>query len=244
MKNFLLKEIVVWLIIFVGLVIFFTFAYIIATNKSSFLTPFMIYKTHLAESAGIYVGSKVTIHGTNTGNILKTTFLPNGNIEIQFSVKKSHTFGVTESSVVQLKNSGALGDRFINILTSDLSAPKLKRGALIPYKEAPTLLSLLTESGGKTKKSIQDFVVQIDDLIKSIKNKGFSGLLSKNNKEDLTQILKSTKNILKKVETGQGTLGALIYDRSLYNRLLLLLGQRPKNNYLQYLSRRSQKSEQ
>ena len=36
MKNFLLKEIVVWLIIFVGLIIFFTFAYIIATIKAVF----------------------------------------------------------------------------------------------------------------------------------------------------------------------------------------------------------------
>ena len=234
----------VWLIIFVGLIIFSIFAYIIATNKSSFLTVFMIYKTHLTESTGIYVGSKVTIHGTNTGNVIKTTFLPNGNIEVLFSVRKSHTFGVTKSSVVQLKNSGALGDRFINILTRDLFAPKLQRRALIPHEETSTLLSLLTESGGETKKSIQDIMVQIDELLKSIKNKGLPSLLSKNNKEDLTQILKSTKNILKKVEAGQGTLGALIHDRSLYNRLLLLLGQRPKNNYLQDLSRRSQQSEQ
>ena len=203
----------------------------------------MIYKTQLAESTGIYVGSKVTIHGTNTGNVIKTTFLPKGNIEVQFSVRKSHAFGVTKSSVVQLKNSGALGDRYINILTRDLSVPKLKRRALIPYEEALSLLSLLTESGGETKKSIPDLMVQIDDLLKSLKNKGFPGLLSKSNKEDLTQILKSAKNILKKVETGQGTLGALIHDRSLYNRLLLLLGQRPKNNYLQDLSRRSQKPE-
>ncbi len=240
MKNFFLKEITVWLIIFIGLVIFFIFTYIIATNKSSFLNAFIIYKTRLAESEGLYVGTKVTLHGMNTGNIIKTVFLPDGNIEAHFSVRKSHAFGVTKSSVAQLKNSGVLGDRFINIVTKDLSAPRLKKGDLVPYEKAPSLLSLLTGKEKGAKKSIQGIVSEIDDLLKHIKTDGVPGLLSQSQRKDLTQILKSAKNILQKVESGQGTLGALVNDRALYNRLLVLLGHRPKNNYLKELSRQSQ----
>ena len=242
MKNFLLKEIVVWLLIFIGLVIFSVFTYIIAANKSSFLTSVVTYKTRLAESTGVYVGTKVTIHGTNTGNVIKINLLPDGYVEILFSVKKHHVFGVTESSVVQLKNSGALGDRFINILTKDLSAPQLKKGSLVPYKKSSSLLSILTESEGGSNKSIQDIITKIDSLIDNFNKKGVSGLLSPNQQEDLTQILKSAKSILQKVDSGEGTLGAVINDRSLYNRLLILLGHQPKNNYLQDLSRRSRKS--
>ena len=63
MKRSLLKEIMVWIIVVIGLVIFTAFAYIIGSNKNSFLSSFVIYKTLLGESKGIYVGTKVTIHG-------------------------------------------------------------------------------------------------------------------------------------------------------------------------------------
>ena len=241
MKNFLLKQIVVWLIIFTGLIIFSVFTYIIATNKSHFLS-ITAYKTLLAESSGIYAGTKVTINGINTGNIIKIKLLPDGQVEVLFSVRKSHVFAITESSVVQLKNSGALGDRFINILTEDLSARPLQKGSLIPYQESFSLLSFLTGDGENSKQSIQGLIVRINKIFNSIDKKGVSGLLSQSHQEDLTQILKSAKNILKKVESGQGTLGALVNDRSLYNRLLVLLGQRPTKNYLQDLSQKSQES--
>ena len=177
----------------------------------------------------------------NTGNVVKTVLLPDGNIEVRFTVRKNHIFGITEASVVQLEYAGALGDRFINILTKDLSVPQLEKGSLIPYEETPTLLSVLTENSGDVQKTVQNFVEQIDNILSSFNKENAFGLLSKDNREDLTQILKSTKNILKQVESGKGTLGALIKDRSLYNRLLILLGQRPKNDYLQDLSRKIQK---
>ena len=132
MKRSLLKEIIVWVIIFIGLVIFTAFAYIIGSNNNSFLSSLVIYKTLLEESKGIYVGTMVTIHGKNTGNVVKTILLPDGNVEIRFTVRKNHVFSITEASAVQLEYAGALGDRFINILTKDLSAPQLVKGSLIP----------------------------------------------------------------------------------------------------------------
>ena len=242
MKKNPFKEIIVWLIICAGLFIFSSFVYIIGSNKGGFFKPSVIYKTLLEESSGIHVGTKISIHGKNTGNVVKTTLLPDGKVEVRFTVRKDHIFSLTEASVTELKNSGALGDRFINITTPDLSAKQLKKGALIPHQESSSLLSVLTGDGGDTKQSVQNIIKEVRDLLENINSKGVSGFLSKSHQEDLTQILKSMKNILKKVDSGKGTLGALVNDRSLYNRLLVLLGQRPKNNYIQELSRKSQKS--
>ena len=238
MKKDFLKEIVVWLLVFFGLLIFSVFAYIIGSNKGNFFTSIVTYQTILPESTGIYVGTKVTIHGKSTGNVIQTTLLPDGQVEARFVIRKNHVFSITETSLAQLKTSGALGDRYININTPDLSAKPLKKGSLIPYKESSTLLSAFIESGGDAKKSLQSIMTQIDGILGNLNKEGF-GFLSQSDQKDLTQILKSTKNILKKVESGQGTLGALVNDRSLYNRLLVLLGQRPAN-YLQDLSKKSQ----
>ena len=234
MKKSLLKEVAVWLIILIGLVIFGIFAYTMRSNKSSLLGFFVTYRSQFSQSTGVYVGSKVTIQGANTGNVIKVSLLPNGKVEVLFSVRKKHTFGITTASVVELKSTGALGDRFINILTKDFLAPKLKEGSLIPYQKSSSLLSFLTGSEG----SIQNIIKEIDSLLLRINKQGL-GLLSETNQEDLTQILKSAKNILNKIESGEGTLGALINDRALYNRLLLLLGARSPNNYLKDLSEKA-----
>ena len=242
MKNFVLKQIAVWLLILAGLLIFMAFVWIIAGSKNSF-GSFSIYKTVLAESDGIYAGTKVSIHGKNTGNVTATRLLPDGQVETSFSVRKAHVFGVTESSVVYVKQAGALGDRFLNIVTKDMSAKQLKKGSLIPYESAPSLLSVLTGGGGDVKKSLQSALSEINSLLEKLNQKSDNSgglLLSQEQSQDLTQILKSARSVLQKIDDGRGSLGALINDPELYNRLNVLLGKRPGNNYLRELSRKSQ----
>ena len=241
MKNNIIKEFLVWFIVIVGITVFSVFTYIIGTNKGQLFGTFVIYKTQVKEASGVYVGTKVTIHGSVTGNITTVKLLQTGEVEIHFSVKKKHEFIITKSSFVELKNSGALGDRYINIMTPDSSAPRLKKGSVIPFKKTSNILSLLTGGGQKTQKSFQDIITNIQEMLDRFNNNGLRGFLSKKDQRELSEILSHTNNILKTIESGEGTLGALINDPSLYNRLLVLLGERPKKNYLQDLTNRSTK---
>ena len=243
MKKHLFKEFLVWFIVIIGIIVFSAFTYIIGTNKGQLFGTFVTYKTQMKSAEGVYVGTKVTIHGSITGNIINTKLLPNGEVELNFSVKKKHKFIITESTFVELKNSGALGDRYINIITKDLSAPKLKKDSLIPYKETSNLLSLLMGDDKKKQQSFQSIFKNIQDLLDRFNDEGLRGFLSKTDQKELSEILKYLKNILKKIESGQGTLGALINDRSLYNKLLVLLGERPQKNYLQELTKKSNESQ-
>ena len=243
MKNHIIKEILVWLIITAGIIVFSTFTYIIGSNKGRLFGAFAIYKTQMKDASGIYIGAKVTIHGGVTGNITKMKLLPNGEVELNFSVKKKHEFILTQSSFVSAKNAGPLGDRYLNIITPNLSAPALKKSSLIPYKKSSNILSLLMGEGQKTKQSFQDIFTNIQTALERFNETGLQGFLSKKDQKELSEILNRINNILKKVESGEGSLGALINDRRLYNRLLILLGERPKN-YLQDLSKRSGKAQE
>ena len=96
--------------------------------------------------------------------------------------------------------------------------------------------------GGKGKQeSAQNIFKDIQSLLDRFSEKGLKGFLSKKDQKELSEILKRTNNILKKIESGEGTLGALINDRRLYSRVLVILGERPKN-YLQDLTGQSGKS--
>ncbi|MCY4320796.1 MAG: MlaD family protein [Bdellovibrionaceae bacterium] len=244
MKKNLFKSIVVWIIVITGIIVFSIFTYIIGNNKGQLFGTFVIYRTQMKESSGIYVGTKVTIHGKITGNIVNVTILDNGEVELDFSVRKKHRFIITESSIVELKNSGALGDRYINIRTEDLSAPKLKKGSLIPYKKTSNLLSLFTgREDSKSLQSLKDIFGSVNDLLDRLNKEGLKGVLSKSDQKELSQLLKHTNSVVRKIDSGEGTLGALINDKSLYNRALILLGERPKKGYLQDLTNRSKKTQ-
>ena len=61
---------------------------------------------------------------------------------------------------------------------------------------------------------------------------------------ELRKSVESLSSILKKVDTGSGSLGALINDPALHNRLKALLGGSPRNRHLKTLIRETiQKSE-
>ena len=234
-KNFI-KEIMVWMIIGAGLITFSGFAVIIGLNHGSFPGSYKYYKTHFKDASGMNIGSKVNIHGARTGNISGMEILPNGSIEVTFSVRKNHLFMINSSSVVEIRNSGALGDRYVNILTKDLSAERVKSGSLLPYKKSSNLLSFFTEDNKKSKNSIQEILKEVDTLLEQFNEKGIVNILSPSDKKELSEILKSMNKILKKIESGEGTIGALVNDPSLYNRVQVLLGGRPKKNYLQDLT--------
>ncbi len=238
MKFFFIKQFVVGALILIGVALFILLTIIIGNSDGTFLKSSHIYKSIYKEVRGIYVGSEITIHGTRTGNVTKIDLLKDGTIEVSFTIKKNHVFMINQSSTAQLKTQGALGDRYINIATNNLSAPALAIGDYI--KTAPSLDILSLISGGKkNKKSIESLIGEIDIFMKKLNES--DSLLSKSNKKEVTSILRSLGSILKKVDSGQGSLGSLVNNRSLYNRLLILLGERPRYNYLKDLSKKSTK---
>ena len=239
MKYSLSKEILVWILILLSFIIFITFVITISSKEGRLFGAYSIYKTQFEEAAGLNVGTKVKIHGQRTGNILKMELLPSGLVEVSFNIKKHHEFIMNESSFIELKNSGALGDRYLNVVTKDLSAPTVPLKSIIPYKKSSNLLSLFTDSKNKKpQENLKKIMNQIDLILNRVNEKGFLDILSKQDKKELSEILKNTNQILQKISEGDGTLGALINDKKLYNRLLLLLGERPQNNYLEDLSQK------
>lgn len=231
MKKFFTKQLIVAVFMMVGLGVLIKVTLVMGKNRVTIFQSVAVYRSIFKDTRGVYAGSEVTVHGVRTGNVIKTTVLPDGKVEISFTTLKKHAFAINQSSIIQLKTLGMLGDRYVNIFTPDLSAPPLKKGSLIPSKVAPNLMSLL--SGGNKKNDIQDLIQSTQTLLESA-----NSLM-----EELSQTMKKANNILKKIEKGDGTLGALIHNRDLYNRVLTLLGEKPRHNYLKDLYKKSSKKD-
>ena len=244
MKKFALKQIIVGTLVFFGVVIFFAFAFVFGQNRGNFLTPLNTYKSIYKEAKGIFMGSVVSIHGVRTGNVIKTEFLKDGRVQVTYTSRKKHHFIVNKSTVSQLKYQGALGDRYIALNTDDFSLKPLPSGSLIPTIPSVGILDFFSKSD-EFQSSIKVILSELSTLMTSLNKqktvKNLNEVLSPENRKQINEILQSTNRILKKVDSGQGTLGALINNRSLYNRLMTLFGGRTGHDYMKELSKKSGK---
>ena len=217
------------------------FSYILLLGGShSYFNLVSKYNVKFATVDGLFVGSVVKINGIPAGNVTDINFLPEtGDIQVVISILRKFTEFITDNSSAHLATKGFLGDKYIAIKTSGRKGQKLPKGSYISTAPASGLLSALKGEGNKGTEIMSEVLVlmqslnsekTIKKLSKAINN--FSGVLSKSNSKDLSQILKRLNSILKKVDEGEGTAGALINNRNLYNRVLTLLGKRSYNKYL------------
>ena len=220
MKNFFIKQMVVAAFVIIGVAVLVSVTLIMGKNRMTGFQPVIVYRSIFKNTRGIYTGSEVTIHGVRTGNVINTKILQDGKVEISFTTLKNHAFIINQSSMIQLKTLGVLGDRYVDISTSDLAAPPLEKGALIPSQSSSEIINLFSD--GKKAGDLKDLIQSTKIFL-----------------EEFSQTVARFNRILKKVEQGEGSLGALINNRDLYNRILNLLGEKPRHKYIKDLYQKS-----
>ena len=91
------------------------------------------------------------------------------------------------------------------------------------------LISSLLQTSNQTQTMVKEGKMLLSDL------------RGKDNKE-LKEAIQRLNNILGKIDRGEGSLGALINDPVVHERLTSLLGKPPRNSYLKPLIRATIKS--
>ena len=240
MSRFSIKQLVVIVIVLIGLVLFSAITFITGQNKGTLFKPMNFYTSIFKEARGVQVGTEVTIHGVRTGNVTNVKILKDGKVQVTYGSMKKHSFMINQSSTAQLKVQGALGDRYISITTKDLEEEPLLPNSSIPSKASLDLMELISGSGNK--KSVQTILDEVAYFVESLNDRKvvdtLNKVLSEANSSSINEILKSVKSIVKKIDKGKGSLGALVNNPSLYRRILILLGKKPAS-YMNDLSEES-----
>lgn len=256
MAEHLRTDIKVGLFSLVGLVLF-CLSIILLGGDKWFLTRTYQLKLHMNQVQGLGRGSVVTLTGVPIGNIDDIKFSEGSNdVEVTLSVELAMQKRITEGSRATIKTQGALGDKFIFIEPGPPANKPIPTGGSLELDRTPDLFDVIAQRGAEFGE-IVEVIKEVRKLFENINHDGRSARMMENlaatsgelnklsgeTREALKfmrqETLQPMANILRKIDNGQGTLGALINDPSLHNRLSAFMGEAPRNRFLKPLLRDS-----
>ena len=144
----------------------------------------------LAEGADVQVGG---VHsGTVTGIVLPNK--PGGKVTVIMELAKSTHEIIKQDSVASIETEGLLGNQYMSISFGSAGQAEVKSGAII-QSEAP---------------------LEMADLLKKT-----SGILDSSQQAIRNAVLATAhlNSVSAKIDSGQGTVGALVNDKQLYRNL-------------------------
>lgn len=256
METTFRNEIKVGLFALIGLVLFCLSVILLGSSKS-FLTRTYPLKVRLAQVQGLGKGSIVTLAGVQVGNIDSIDFIEGStDVQVTLSVNSSVENRITEGSKATVKTQGALGDKFVYIEPGPPGGTPLKPGSILETDKTPDLIDMIASKGAELGEVV-NVIKEVRTLFESINRDGRSAKLMNNLVESsgefgktMTEMRETLRmmrveaiqplgSVMKKLDNGQGTLGALINDPSLHNRISGFFGDTPRNKFLKPLLRES-----
>ena len=229
-------------------------------GSSSLFTRSVSFSVVLPQSDGLFEGAKVVLGGVNVGTIKRVDLDSTGReIRAELNVNRRYKDFIRQGTEAEVLTQGMLGDKYVSLSVVQSDATILDPGATIPAKPTKNLAEFLSR-GDQLMLSLNSIAGSLDRLLKSLETensrsnlfrslgvsaKNLSEMSLKLNQEvsgiNLKNASKNLNAIIEKINTGQGTLGALVNDPSLYDEVRALMGGANRNRIVRNLVRQTVK---
>ncbi len=157
-------------------------------------------------------GNQVKMAGVEIGRVQGITITNN---KVLVTMKLREKSQVKTDSKATVKFAGLMGQNFVSVEFGSPSAPRAAEGAYLPTEEQPDFSKMMAK--------LENVATGVESLTKSFTGFQIDKLLGpftdfmKANQEPLTASIANLKTISTRITDGEGTVGMLINDKSLYN---------------------------
>jgi len=179
--------------------IFFVVALVILLIIFEFIAGIPIFtkeyslKTYFKSVGELKEGNPVKLSGVEVGKISKIKIV-DGKIEVTLKVKKGTP--VKNDSLATIKLTSLLGTSYINLAFGSPESPLAQTGSVLQSQEPA---------------DVSEILAKVESTVSSIES------VFSDNSEKISSILNGLDTVLGGAARGEGTLGKLIKDDSLYN---------------------------
>jgi phospholipid/cholesterol/gamma-HCH transport system substrate-binding protein len=161
------------------------------------------------------VGDRVKMAGVEVGRVEDIT-LSSNKVVVAMKIRRSAPVRTDSTATVQF--TGLMGQNYVALDFGTPGGPLAENDTLLPSAEHPDLNALMSK--------LDNVAVGVENLTKSFTGDKIDNLLGpftdflKANQEPLTVAIANLQSISTQISKGQGTVGKMIYDDSLYNTSL------------------------
>jgi phospholipid/cholesterol/gamma-HCH transport system substrate-binding protein len=199
--------------------IFFALALFVAAllmemvGSPDFFKPGYLVKARFNSIQDLKVGDPVKMAGVPIGRV-KNIQLAEDKVEVTMKLRKEAK--VKTDSKASVRFMGLMGQNFVAVDFGSASAPEATANTLLQTVEQGDLNSLMVK--------LEGVATGVEGLTKNFSGENFSNLLGpftdflKENSPRLTAILGNLQIISGQIAKGEGTVGKLINDDTLYNK--------------------------
>ena len=199
--------------------------------------------------------------GLKIGVIEDISFSSNyENVRITLKINETARQRVREDSAVRFQTQGVLGNKYLEVFGGSPERAPIADGGVIQaeqgkdlssvFAEGSTALSLLKENLANLKvlTSALSKRNQMESIMKDLTDTSANlreitqQFRSSNAMMELGSTMKNLRVVTDRMKNGEGTIGALMSDSSLYEDLKNLIGGANRNNVLKFFVRQAVKS--
>ena len=172
-------------------------------------------KARFNSAGDLKVGDPVKLAGVDVGRV-QTIRIADGKVEVSMTVEPAA--GVRTDSKASIKFSGMMGQNFMAIDFGNPASPVASTGALLESREQPDLAAIMSK--------LESAADGMQNMTKSFSGEEFTKLLGpmtdmiKDNQPRIASILSNLDSVTTGINKGEGTLGRLLKQDTLYVQTL------------------------
>lgn len=227
-----------------GLLLFAAGLFLIGDRRLLFAPQFELHST-FTKVTGVQVGARVRLAGVEAGEVLEVVIpsRPSDPFRVRMRLREDLRHLVRTDSVAAVQTDGIVGSTFIQISVGTDEAPVVEPGDAIAGRDPVEFADLIEEGRGTFRTvsaEIMDLKGDLQFALTSLADTlDAAGTLMADVGHDVSVISAATANVMDDVEgaiadarqlvddvrAGQGTIGRLLTDETLYDRVTTIAGE-------------------
>ena len=194
--NYNRRERMVGVFVFFAVVIFAALIVISGNSRHMFDERVKFYMD-VESSEGISQGSTIKLLGADVGEVSGMSLTHGHKIHVAIEIYEENHALLRSDAKVVINRLVGIGNALIEIEAGSINAPILPEGTTIPVEETPSINELVLGVARFFQTFDTDLLTQVGNLMPK-----------------LQALLENAEKILAQLASGQGTLGAAVFDLS------------------------------